>query len=82
MIIGFFLSLFYTFISFIVGLLPTSAFPSEISSAITTFWSYVNLFSMVVPVQTIITVLGLSFTYLATLLVWDAFHWVLRRIRR
>jgi len=82
MITGFFLQLFYSFIAFVVGLLPTTAYPSGISDGIELFWSYVNLFSMVIPVQAILTVVLLSLSYAAALLLWDALHWVLRRIRR
>lgn len=82
MITGFFLSLLYTFLSFMVGLLPTTAFPVGISSGITMFWGYVNLFSMVVPVSTIATVMGLMFGYLIVFQLWEAFHWILRRFKR
>jgi len=81
MVIGFFLSALLTVLGFVVGLLPVLAFPSQIAPAILMFWSYVNLFSMVIPVQTILTVLLLSLGYLAAKLLWDLMHWILRRVR-
>jgi len=79
MITGFFLSALLALLSFIVGLLPVIAFPPQIASAVALFWSYVNLFSMVIPVGTILTVLLLILTYESVKLIWSALHWVLRR---
>lgn len=81
MITGFFLSLFYTLIAFIVGLLPTTAYPSGISDGIELFWGYIQLFSLLIPVTTLLTIVGLSLSYYAALLLWDAMHWLMRRIR-
>jgi len=82
MITGFFLSLVLAFASFFVGLLPTIAFPTPLGDAIVLFWGYLNLFSMVIPVATILQILVLYFSYIGFYLLWQAFHWVLRRIRR
>jgi len=81
MITGFFLVVLYQIVAFIVGWLPTIGFPSQITTAVVLFWGYVNLFSMVIPVQTILTVLLLALTYLAVKLGWSAGHWMLRRFR-
>lgn len=81
MITGFFLHILFVFISFIVSFLPMNTFPPQIGAGIALFWGYVNLFSMVLPVSTILTVLSLGLTYEATKLGWKLFHWVLRRIR-
>jgi len=81
MITGFFLSIVLTILQYFVSWLPDVSFPSQIVSGIVLFWSYVNLFSMLIPVSTILSVLLLSFTYLAVRLGWDAFHWLLRRRR-
>lgn len=82
MITGFFLSLLLTVATFIVGLLPTYAFPTAISNAITTFWSYVNLFSLVIPVGTIAVCIGIMTLFYGVEFLWQAAHWVLRRFRR
>lgn len=82
MITGFFLTLLLTFITFVVGFLPTTAFPAAFETSINLIWGYVNLFSMVVPVSTITTLLGIVMSYYTALFAWDAFHWVLRRLKR
>lgn len=82
MITGFFLSILLTAVSFIVGLLPVIAFPAQITAGIVWFWSYVNLFSMVIPVQTIVTLIGVMTTYYVVKLLWQAFHWIMRRFKR
>jgi len=81
MITGFFLSLLLAIVTFIVSLLPVSTFPPQIPSAVSLIWGYVNLFSMVIPVGTILAVMLLMFFYLSTKLVWAAAHWLLRRVR-
>jgi len=80
MITGFFISVFASILSFVVGFLPTIAFPTEITAAVLYIWSFVNLFSMVIPVQTILTVMLLMFSYYGIIFLWDAGHWLIRRI--
>lgn len=81
MITGFFLQLFLSILAFIVGLLPTVGFPTQISAGILLFWSYVNLFSMVIPVGTIVLILGLMLMYQGAYLLWLFAHWIMRRFR-
>lgn len=80
MIVGFFLNIVLAFVTVVIGLLPTTPFPTQISTGIIMMWGYVNLFSMVIPVETILTVIVLSILYEAGILLWHAFHWLLRRI--
>jgi len=82
MITGFFLSILLTALSFVVGLLPVIAFPTQITAGIVWFWSYVNLFSMVIPVGTIVTLIGIMTTYYVVKLLWQLAHWALRRFKR
>lgn len=82
MIVGFFINVLYVAISFVVGLLPVIAFPSAVTAAITSFWGYANLFSMVIPVGTIAILLGLWATYEGIWLTWSFAHWILRRFKR
>lgn len=81
MIVGAFLSILLSALTFIVGLLPVIAFPTQITSAFLTIWGYVNLFSMVIPVGTLVTIIGLSLTYEVTKLLWKLVHWIMRRVR-
>ena len=81
MIVGIFIQILSVSILFILSLLPVSAFPTAVTNAVLLFWSYVNLFSMVIPVGTLLTVLLLAFGYLAAKYGWLFFHWVLRRFK-
>jgi len=80
MIVGFFLNIGLVIVNFIVNLLPTTPFPPQIPEGIIAFWGYVNLFSLVIPVSTLLTVIVFSLFYEGAILVWHAFHWLLRRI--
>lgn len=82
MIIGFFLQLLLTALQFVVNLLPVSEFPATISNGVTTFWGYVNLFSMVIPVGTILAALIVIIFYDLAKFGWLFAHWVLKRLRR
>lgn len=70
MITGFFLSVGLAVLQFFVGLLPVSAFPSSITAAIQTVWYYINAVSFLLPVDTLLTVLGLAMLFHGTLLTW------------
>jgi len=76
-----FLNFIFYAIMLVIGLLPVVLFPTEIVSGIQLFWSYMNLFAMVIPVGAILTVLVLSFFYRNAHLVWKFGHWILRRLR-
>jgi len=82
MIVGFFLSVILSGITFIVNLLPSYAFPSEIPTGISYFWGYVNLFSMIIPVGTIAVLFVVMTVFYGAEGVWNAAHWVLRRLKR
>lgn len=81
MITGFFLQIFYAFVSFFVSILPTVAFPSALGSAITSIWGYMNALSFLFPIQTLLAVLGMAFTFHAALLTWRLFHLVAGYLR-
>jgi len=76
MITGFFLSLFYTLLFFFVNLLPYVAFPVGLVSAISTIWYYVNALSFLLPVSTILTILGLAMIFHGAVLLWRLAHLV------
>jgi len=59
MIVGFFLSILTTLIVFFVGLLPIIAFPASVTSAISLVWGYINAMSFLLPVTTLLQILGL-----------------------
>jgi len=71
MITGFFLQVIFLFFSFIVGLLPVYAFPTQISDAILVFWGYANAYSFLWPIATYVQVLGIAVFFEAVMLVYN-----------
>jgi len=81
MIVGFFLGIFYTVLSFVVHLLPVISFPSEITAAVTAVGGYLNAWTFIFPVSTLFTVLGLAFVFHFSVMAWHYSHLFLRYIR-
>jgi len=54
--------------------------PVEWVSAVYSIWSYVNSFSYIVPVNTLLFCLGIAMTMHLVVFAWDAIHWVIRKI--
>jgi len=76
MITGFFLQVFYVFIAFFVGLLPVSEFPDEVTTAIQQAWFYLNSFSFIFPVSTLLTILLIASIFHGAVLLWRLAHLV------
>jgi len=70
MITGFFISLLTTVVLFFVGLLPVLAIPSGWTDAITLIWGYVNAMSFLLPISTLLTILGLVVSIEIAVFVW------------
>jgi len=80
MITTFLLQILSSFLNFIVGLLPTGNLPTAISSSITSIWGYVNAFSYVVAVQTLIQVVVLVIAFDIGMLLWHLIQWIIRKV--
>jgi len=81
MITGFFLSLFLSLASFFVALLPSVAFPASLSAAISTAFGYLNMFSYLFPVATLLTVIGFALLYYIVVFGLDISLWVIHLVR-
>jgi len=81
MITGFFLSVIFSVISFFLGLLPTTSFPLAISQAVNSAWGYINAFSFLFPVGTLLICLGIVLGYYITIFALDIGLWVIHLIR-
>jgi len=81
MITGFFLTIFLTLFNFIVNVLPTVAFPTEIQDAFVLVWGYAQLFSLILPVDTMLQVFALALAYHAIYMVWRLGHMIMGYIR-
>jgi len=76
MITGFFLQIGLSLLQFFVGLLPVIAFPTQITTAFQTVWGYVNAFSFIFPVATLVQVLVIAGIFHLTILGWRMANWV------
>jgi len=81
MITTFFLLLGYQFLNFLVGLLPVSAgVPTEWVEGVNTVWGYINSFSFIVPVSTLLSVLTLALIFHGSIFAYHALMWIIRKI--
>lgn len=81
MITGFFLQIFYALITFLIGLLPTLALPSGFTDALTLAMSYVNQFTFLFPVSSLLAVVSLALTFHAAILAFDFTLWIIHTLR-
>lgn len=58
MITGFFLGIGVSILQFFVDLLPVIAFPSNWLTSISLFWGIANTMNFLVPLSTLVTILG------------------------
>jgi len=70
MITGFFISLITTIAVFFLSLLPVIAIPSGWTDAVTLVWGYVNAMSFLLPISTLLTILGLVVAIEVAVFVW------------
>jgi len=81
MITGFFLQIFVTVLGFFVSLLPLTPYPVDVANAILSVWDYINAFSFLFPVTTLLQVLTIAFLFHATVIAWHFAHMVARYLR-
>lgn len=82
MITAFFLTIAYNFLNFLVGLLPVgSALTSTWVSGVYTLWAYINSFSFIVPVGTLVTCLAIAMAFHLFVFAWKFLHWVWSLLR-
>jgi len=81
MITGFFLTIFYQILAFVIGLLPVYSPPSDLISAFSTLWAYVTALAWLLPVSTLLTVLGVAITFHLVMILWHFGHLVASYLR-
>jgi len=81
MIIGFLLSLPGYLLQAIIAILPSGEpMPTPWINGVYTIWEYIESFSFIVPVSTLLTVLGLALTFHLAIFGFKAFHWIITKI--
>jgi len=81
MITGFLLQIFYSLLYYFAAILPTVAFPTAITEAIQAIWYYINAVSFLLPVSTILTVLGLAMVFHSAILLWRLANYIAGYVR-
>jgi len=71
MIIGFLLGLAYSMVAFFVGLLPVIPLPDGVTTAFVTVLAYLNAWSFLIPVETLLNVLSFAISFHVILLGYD-----------
>lgn len=75
------LTLVYFLLNLLLGLLPSSdGLPPAIQSAFVWLWGLLWQLDFVVPVSTLVSLLGLSLGFELAIQVWHFAHWVVRKI--
>jgi len=80
MITSFFLNLLFGFFSLILGFLPTGSLPAGFVSALNYFWSLMNSFSYLIPMDTILQAVLVVLFFDLVVLLWHFIHWILAKI--
>jgi len=70
MIIAFFVKIITAILGFFIGLLPVINIPTGWTDAITLIWGYMNAMSFLLPIQTLLTILGLVMTVEVVIFIW------------
>lgn len=80
MILSFLLGILNGFLGLILAFLPTGSLPAAVSSSITSIWGYVNAFSYVIALDTLIQVLVLTIAFDLIVFLWHVLQWIIRKI--
>lgn len=80
MITTFLLNILYNFLETILSFLPTGQLPSAISTSIVNIWGFVNAFSYVIALDTLLQVLLLVLAFDLVLLLWHLIQWIIRKV--
>jgi len=65
----------------LLSILPAGGnLPSQWVSGVYAIWGYINAFSFIVPVDTLLLCLGIAMTFHLAILGFRLFHWVITKI--
>lgn len=80
MITTFLLNILSSFISGVISYLPTGSLPVQVSTSVSSIWGYMNLFSYVIALDTLLQVLILVIIFDGVLLAWKFINWIIRKV--
>ena len=80
MLINFFLNIVYSVVVGFIGLLPDVSLSDSVASAVATASTYISGLNVVLPVATLLTIIGLVLTIEAVMLLIKIINWFIRKI--
>lgn len=80
MIVTLILTILYSFLNFIVGVLPAGHLPTAITTAFAYFMGLLNSFSFFIPVDTLLQAAGVVLVFDGAMIVWYFVNWIIRKI--
>lgn len=80
MITSFLLDLGYRLLNFLLSFFPSGTLPPDIGNALSTVWGYVNAFSYVIALDTLLQVLLLVLAFDLVVLLWHIVQWIIRKV--
>jgi len=81
MITGFFLSLPAYLLMVIFSIFPSGQpAPPEWVNSVYLIWAYINSFSFIVPVSTLVFCLTIAMVFHLSIFLYHAFSWLLKKI--
>jgi len=80
MISTFLLTLLYSFLNLITGILPTGHVPAIMQTAFAYFVGIANSFSYVIPVATLLQAMAVVIAVDGAIMVWHFINWIIRKV--
>jgi len=81
MIVGFLLSLPAYLLMVVFALFPSGAPASpEWVASVYLIWAYINSFSFIVPVSTLLSCLGIAMVFHLSIFLYHALYWLIKKI--
>jgi len=80
MIVTFILTILYSFINLLLGILPTGHIPAGFTNAFAYFMGLVNAYSYVVPIGTLLAAAAVVLVFDGALMLWYFINWIIRKI--
>lgn len=81
MIVSFLLKVIFSVFGFFVALLPTGTLPSGVTTSFSSLVGYMNIVNGFFPIDTLITLMGLTLAVQAAVMIWNLGHMLLGYMR-
>jgi len=81
MITTFFLTVLFSFLGLVLGLLPTGSLPTAITTSLEFIVGYMNTFNFFFPIQEIFVLLGVALLFELALQIFHFANWIYHKIR-